>query len=215
MFKKIALMSLACGLTPALAAYGSGPAQSEISFQVGSFFTDDEAFDVFSTDSMLTGYGLRGGVALTHRRAAVGGYHRAVTGVEVLAGEGERGEPDPVFRSAYYSNTATLGLKYSIQLGQWLRPYVTAQGMGIAASARMDANPDDSDDATQLHVRGLGAGFLGAGGMDVQLPFGRRAWTPGMALEMGYARTLDMQLEELGRLQFAGLYINWNVGVRF
>ncbi len=213
MFNKIVLLSLAAGLAPALAA-GSSAAQNEISLQAGGFFTDDEAWDVFSVEQGLIGFGLRGGVALSEHFSAVAGYQRGVSGVEVYAGEGDRGDPDPVFRTAFYGNTATLGVKYSVVFRQ-LRPYVTVQAMGIKATARLDANTEDSDDATQLQVNAMSAGALAAGGLDVQLPFKHRAWTPGMALELGYARTLDMPLEDLGALQFAGLYANWNIGVRF
>jgi len=207
-----ALFVAALALLPAAEA-----AENQIDLSFGSQTTNDDGWEVVGDGYAHQDIGGRVGVALGEHLSILGSYRYGAGGNTVYNDEWEEdtNAPGDEFLAASYLHALTVGPKLSGRVNRFFSAYGTAQLSGHLATIRVDADPILDDDATQLQERGLAPGILGAAGLEANLPFNQRSWTPAAYLEMGYGHTLAMKFDTFGEMNFSGFYASWGVGVRF
>jgi hypothetical protein len=216
--KRTLLLALAAALSAPVVGTPALAAENEINLELGTQGSNDEAWDVFSDRLSLPLFGLRVGVGLGDHLSLLAAYHRGSQGADVYAEDFEDGgdEPGEGFIAAYYGSSLAVGPKVSARLGGgWLNPYATAQIVGMMGTARIDEDPIDDGDATQQEVRGYTGAGLAAVGVELRAPFNDRSWTPATYAEVGYGHSLEMNLDDLGSMNFRGVHFRWGLGVRF
>jgi hypothetical protein len=205
----------------ALLAFAAHAATNEVSFDLGWVGASDPAWDFFSDADTLPSYGVRLGYAVHPNVAVIAGWQHAVNGASVglpgLAGSSDYeydDYDDGHVTAAMYSDQILLGAKGDVKIWSWLHPYATVQAVGMRGLVRMDDDPGDDENLTQVQVAGVTGGVEGALGLDFLIPVKGR-WKIGLYTELGYGWLAPMRLEDLGSVQFAGFAGRAGVGVRF
>lgn len=199
----------------------------DVSGEVAWIGATDPAWDFFAEGDSLVSYGLRVGYAVHPNVSVLVGWQHAAhgastsgpaAGAELLGYEGDDEyayyESEQAFWAAMYTDQVSVGAKAGATVWKWLHPYGTVQLVGMRGLVRMDDDPNDDENVTQIEVAGLTGGFAAAGGFDILIPVrGSVAIAP--YVEVGYGLLAPMKLEDLGSVQFSGFSGRTGLGVRF
>lgn len=214
-------MMIATALMSGVALAGSADGiDHELSLELGSMASPDRTVDVLTGSAALSSLGMRLGYGISPNLGVVASWHRSQHRSDVwLDTDASYFDIDLNFTT----NQLAIGPKLDIQLTHWLRPYVTAQGMGVLGKLRIDDDPGDDEDAA-LTFTDMSWGGFAAAGVDV-VPGGERLRVhPALHLEMGYGKVFSMVLEdteagndaiEIGDLDLQGFTVNAGIGIRF
>jgi len=198
---------------------GAEAAESQLDLSFGSQTTNHDGWEIVGDGYAHLDVGARVGVSLGEHLSVLGSYRYGADGNTVYNDEWNEDDttdaPGDEFKAAFYGHTLSVGPKLSGRINRYFAAYGTAQLSGQLATIRVDADPILDDDATQLQERGFAPGVIGAAGLEANLPFNQRAWTPAVYLEMGYGHTLAMKFDTFGEMNFSGFYTSWGLGVRF
>lgn len=189
------------------------------SIELGTLGAYDQGWETFRERNNLPSFGVQAQVAVHDRVAVVGSYHRHRAGAlhSFNLDRFESGVPGggEGFVASFTGNTFGLGVRADIEPVPILQPYVSASGLLVQGTARLDDDTDDDENPNQIVARGVAPGFAVAGGG--QLLVGAPSWTvaPTLYLEMGYNWTTQLDLDALGDVAFRGFYLRTGLGVRF
>ncbi|MCB9741758.1 MAG: outer membrane beta-barrel protein [Alphaproteobacteria bacterium] len=201
----------------------SAPAQAgdhELSAELGTLGAADAAWDTFDQRDRLGSFGVRGSYAFHPRLSATASFHRRARGAAHDFSSAEIGASDipggsEGYVAAYTGNMYSLGLKADVEPSHYLRPYLSAEGLLLQGTARLDDDTEEDDNVNQILASGLAPGFAVAGGAEIYLGLPEWPVWPALHLEMGYGRALPMDIEPLGDVQFKGFFLRSGVGIRF
>lgn len=199
----------------------------DISAEIAWIGATDPAWDFFSEGDSLVSYGLRVGYALTPNVSVLVGWQHAAhgsstsgpaAGAALLGDEGGDDYPyyerEQAFWAAMYTDQISVGAKGGATVWKWLYPYGTFKLVGLRGLARLDDDPFDDENVTQIEVAGLTGGFSAAAGFDIVVPVrGNVSMAP--YVELGYGLLAPMRFEQLGTVQFSGFSGRAGLGVRF
>jgi hypothetical protein len=202
-------------------AFTAQAASNELSVELAWFSSSDPSFQYFSGGTAMPAFGLRGGFAVHPNITIIAGYRGGATGGSVSGGgedtydsEYYYGGGDSDFDAAIWAHQASVGAKADFKIWKWLHPYAAVQGVGSLGMIRLDDQPGDDENLTQVERIGFTGGFNTALGLDFPIKI-RDRWAIAPYLEMGYEWLAPMQFEELGSVQFSGFSGAAGVGVRF
>ena len=200
-------------------AFTAQAASNELSVELGWFSSSDPSFAYFNDGYTMPAFGLRGGIAVHPNITIIGGYRGGATGGSVTGGDddtyyGEESYGGSDFNTGLWAHQASVGAKADFKLWKWLHPYAAVQGVGSLGMIRLDDQPGDDENLTQVERIGFTGGFNTALGLDFPIKI-RDRWAIAPYLEMGYEWLAPMQFEELGSVQFSGFSGAMGVGVRF
>lgn len=212
------LVTLLAGLalaTPAQAA------RHEISLELGVLENSDDAHRLYSDSELMTHVGLRAGAAVYTWNdklgiTILGSWGRSKSGQDVSFFDEETFGGNEV-RAALISDVFTVGPKVDWDLWGFFFPYVTAQGVLVRASSKLDDNSQTVNNPGQVATQALAGGAQFTGGVELMLPDKRWGWpvTAGWYLEGGYAVVSSLNFDGLGDMKPGGLVIRTGVGLRF
>lgn len=216
-------------LMAALSAPGRA-ADNEISLELGSFGTHDDAFELFHDNGQLGTVGFRGGLGLSRHLGVVAGWHHAATGntVEVQSSTATDSESRyQTFQAAYRGHHFLIGPKLDTTALGWFHPYATVQGALFVGRVLMDDDPDVDDNPGQLQATAVSPGGVAALGWDIVpvRPGGGQIGI-GWHIEAGYGRVATTSYRahppggngdpaEIARFGLGGFYLRTGVGLYF
>lgn len=190
--------------------------QREIGFSVGTLNSDDPNWDMFAGGDMLPSYGVRVAYPLVRHLKLVGGYEYGETGssIWVTDSEGDDGQ-NGGFQTGFYGNQILLGVKGHFSPSRWVTLYGVAQGDLLAATVRIDDDPDDDANPGQVERGGVSGGFIVALGAGVTVPTSPEGPAWEAHIEAGYGWIAPLVIEDVGRLEFSGVSIRAGTGIIF
>ncbi len=202
-------------------AKSQGGPRFEAAVEYSTLAIFDPAFDLFSGFSeTLAGGGLKVGYRVHDRVTVLASYHRASRGAEVTSLDSgdtpyDYGYGDEfAMVAAFSSDQFALGPRVDVGIADVLFPYVTAQALVVRGLGRLDEDPEVNNNLNQIRGAGLGAGVLGAGGLQVRVP--RNAVVQlAVHLELGYGWVSPIELGDLGRVRPRGFATRGGLGVVF
>ena len=198
----------------------------DISAEIAWLGATDPAWNYFAEDDALVSFGLRAGYAVHPNVSLLVGWQHAANGAvssaPAVGGALVTDEADDLayyessaaFRAAMYTDELSVGAKGGVTVWKWLHPYATLKVVGMRGLVRMDDDPEDDENVTQVEVAGVTGGFSTAAGFDILIPV-RGRWIVSPYVELGYGLLAPMQLEDLGTVQFSGFSGRTGMGVRF
>ena len=206
-----------------LLAFVASPAfavSNEIDLQLAWLGANDPRWDSFSGSNTYATGGLRVGYALTPRLAAVIGWQHGVDGVVIDASGGYADEDqetvgDTTFKSVFFGDRWSLGLKGDVALTRWFHPYATLSGAVLRGLAKLDEEAGDDDNLNQLKGAGLTGGGEAALGVEFQIRVGDKGRAVAFTTELGYGLYAPVKLGDFGAVQFDGFAGRVGTGVRF
>ena len=187
-------------------------ADNEIALELGSLYTDDSAWDAFSSNDVLPARGIRGAFGVAEDVSVIASYGFSARGADVdVWGSND----DDWLKTAFYGHTLGVGAKYNLLDWTYLRPYVAPQALALYGIARLDDDPDDDNSLNQLQASGFSFGGMVNGGVDLVLADDRWGFAPALYGELGYGWMSQLELDQYGDVQFKGLSARFGVGVHF
>jgi hypothetical protein len=198
-------------MTPILAVIAQAfAASNEVSVELGTLYTDDPSWALFSDTEGLPSKGLRFGYAVHDRVAVVGGWHHVRRGAELTLASGSMSTS-----SAFLGDEFTLGARGDVAIGDAILPYVALSAMMVRGDVRLDDDFEDDDNPGQVRETDWAPGGLAVGGIELRIPQDEAPFTLAMHLEAGYGATAPLRFGEVGQIQPAGFVMRGGVGVRF
>jgi hypothetical protein len=228
MFNLLTIAALASALPVAQAE--ERPAHAA-HFVVGSYHSNDEAFDLYSPNDAIGAMGLRLETDLKGPISLVGSYTRKQVSseyfdslVENSASNLDREEAALV--AGFAGQQITIGPKVHYAVKSAISVYAVGQALAFVGTSRLDDDPGADDNINQLTMRGWAPGFVAAGGVELMPKVG--PLKTSTFLEMGYNWTAQLDYSDeairengtnepaaMGDLAFRGYYVQFGVGVRF
>lgn len=199
-----------------------------VNVEFGWLNNSSPAYDVLAETNGMMSFGLSGGARFARNLVAVGGWHQVRQGAEVYAGGGystysyaststadaDFESQQLVFRSSVVSNELTLGLRADIPAEDIVFPYVSAQGMLMSSVIRLDDEPKDRRNPTQVKESAMHLGGLLTGGLELRIPPESRVQT-SLSAELGYCYLSRASFGDLGDMRPGGFVARLGWGVRF
>lgn len=193
-----------------LASPAALAADHELSVDVGTLLARDAGWDAFSDSDVLPQFGVRAGVRVHDRVAAIATWQYSRHGADYHANN------QRVARAAFFGNEIGLGAKADLSFADFFLPYASASAVGLVGHARFDDRPNDDDNIGQIAETALSFGGRGMLGMELRLPREHQpGFTVGGYLEGGYTWLTDTQFEQFGDVTFRGFTFRTGIGVRY
>ncbi len=225
-------------LSLALAAALPTAQAHDLSVDVGTFGANDSNYEYFSESSQIGTWGFRGGFGFTKNISLVAGWQTGRVGLDVYAsGYGDGYEDDYaygyddslLFSTQMTHNRFSLGPKLELPIRPFVSPYVTAQVVGWAATARFDDDPFNEGNLNELTFKAFAPGGIAALGVDLRPIRIRQGMRVATHVEVGYGITGKLRFKDknardagadngpvsIGDLRFQGLYASAGVGLHF
>lgn len=188
---------------PALAA------DYEVNLEAGTVHNGDVSWDVFSKHDAMPSLGVRIGAPIHDRVALVASWHHIRRGRDLYV------DQDLAARAAFLGEQIQLGAKADLDVAGFFHPYVTAQGLVLAASWRFDDDPTDKTSPVQMRSGDVSYGALGTLGVEFQMPDGKAPVRAAVYVEAGYTWIAEMVVCPVGNMSARGFSATTGVGVRF
>ena len=187
-------------------------ADNEVALELGSLYTDDRSWDTFSAADKLPAKGVRGAFGVAERVSVLASYGYSARGADVdVWGSND----DDWIKTSFYGHTLGLGAKIGLTDWTYVRPYVAPQALALFGVARLDDDPDDDNNLNQIQASGFAFGGMANAGAEFVLADDRWDFAPAIYGELGYGWLSQLELDQLGDVQFKGLSARLGASIHF